>query len=258
MIPPMIPGDDRGLLLGDGLFETLLAVDGALEDVEAHLDRMDRGCAVLGIDPPARADALSALKSALEAAGCVAGRAVARLTLTAGSGRGLERPAGSRPRLLAMAAPASPPPASVRLATVGVRRNETSPASRLKASSYLDNILSRAEARAAGADEALMLNTRGELACAAAANMFWIAQGRLFTPALECGVLDGIMRARLIGAAQAVGVEIAEVAQGPDVLRVADAMLITSSLIGAVPVESLDGRRFAASPLAEALSSRCR
>ncbi len=258
MIPPMIPGDDRGLLLGDGLFETLLAVDGALQDVEAHLERMERGCAVLGLDPPARAEALAALQGAIEAAGCGTGRAVARLTLTAGSGRGLDRPSGARPRLFAMAGPSPAPPASVRLATVEVRRNETSPVSRLKTLSYLDNILARAQARAAGADEALMLNTRGELACAAAANLFWITDGRLFTPALACGVLDGIMRGRLIAAARSMGVEVAEVAEGPDVLATADAVLITSSLIGAVPAESLDGRRFAASPLAQALSSRCR
>ena len=258
MIPPMIPGDDRGLLLGDGLFETLLAVDGALEDVEAHLNRMDRGCAVLGIDPPARADALAALQGALESAGLMMGRAAARLTLTAGSGRGLDRPADARPRLFAMAAPALAPRGPVRLATVDIRRNETSPVSRLKSLSYLDNVLARVQARAAGADEALMLNTKGELACAAAANLFWIAGGRLFTPALECGVLDGIMRARLIGAARSMGVEVAEVASGPEALEGADAVLITSSLIGAAPAESLDGRRFAASPLAEALSSRCR
>jgi branched-chain amino acid aminotransferase/4-amino-4-deoxychorismate lyase len=254
----MIPGDDRGLLLGDGLFETLLAVDGALQDVEAHLDRLERGCAVLGIEPPARADALAALQGALEGAGLMTGSAVARLTLTAGSGRGLDRPAGARPRLFAMAAQLSSPRGPVRLATVDIRRNETSPASRLKTLSYLDNVLARVQARAACADEALMLNTKGELACAAAANLFWIAGERLFTPALDCGVLDGIMRGRLIAAARSMGVETAEAAEGPDALETAEAVLITSSLIGAVPVGSLDGRGFAASPLAEALSSRCR
>jgi branched-subunit amino acid aminotransferase/4-amino-4-deoxychorismate lyase len=81
------------------------------------------------------------------------------------------------------------------------RRNEGSPASRLKTLSYVDNVLARAEAKAAGADEAVMLNNRGDLACAAAANLFWIADGRCSPRPWHCGVLAGIARARLLGGA---------------------------------------------------------
>src|SRR5262245_52074968 len=78
--------DDRGLTLGDGLFETLLAVDGALQDVPEHLARMAAGCAVLGLPAPDAGTAGRLMARALAEAGRSTGRAAVRLTLTAGSG----------------------------------------------------------------------------------------------------------------------------------------------------------------------------
>ena len=141
---------------------------------------------------------------------------------------------------------------------MGIRRNETSPAARLKTLSYLDNVLARAQARAAGADEALLLNTRGELACAAVANLFWIAGGRLYTPALECGVLEGIMRRQVLAAARALGIETVETAAPRAALDDAEALFLTNSLAGVRPVAELDGRAFGDHRLVEAISSRCR
>lgn len=81
----MIPYDDRGLTLGDGLFETILALDGELVWLDEHLRRLADGCATLGLPAldPARARRLCE-----EAARTVSGRAAVRLTLTAGSGAG--------------------------------------------------------------------------------------------------------------------------------------------------------------------------
>ncbi|WP_312164790.1 aminotransferase class IV [Phenylobacterium sp.] len=236
----MIPFDDRGLLLGDGLFETLLAVDGALVAPQPHLDRMGGGCAALGLPPLDSAEAGRLMAEAL--AGLDAPRAAVRLTLTAGSGgRGLDRPDAPQVRLFATAAPAPRPAEPADLITSTVRRNDLSPASRLKTLSYLDNVLARAEARGAGMDEALMLNTRGDVACAAAANLFWLWGGRLYTPSLACGALAGTMRARVIAAAADLGVETAQVRAGPAELARADAVFLTNSLIGVRPVRRLDG-----------------
>ncbi|MFN3512125.1 MAG: aminotransferase class IV [Phenylobacterium sp.] len=249
-----VPLDDRGLLLGDGLFETLLAREGRLRDLEAHLDRMDRGCAALGLPALDRREAEAAMARAVEGVG---GLAAVRLTLTAGSGgRGLDRPANVTPRIFASASPYAPQEGSARLVTASVRRNEASPASRLKTLAYLDNVLARREAAAARADEALMLNTRGEVACAAAANLFWIAQDRLFTPALACGVLDGTMRTKVLTAATGLGVEIAEVQVGAEVLAQAEGLFLTNSLMGVREVGELDGRRLPALPLAATLARR--
>ncbi len=102
-----------------------------------------------------------------------------------------------------------------------------------------------------------MLNTDGRLACAAAANLFWIARGRLFTPALTCGVLDGVMRSAVAAAARARGVEVEEVCAAPDVLREADALFLTNSLIGLRPVSALDGRPYPGHALLAALRADC-
>ncbi|EJL37024.1 branched-chain amino acid aminotransferase/4-amino-4-deoxychorismate lyase, partial [Caulobacter sp. AP07] len=107
MIPPTAPWDDRGLLLGDGLFETLLWVDGQLQCLDAHLARLAAGCQTLGLPAPDLEEAARLCRAAPGEAGLESGRAAVRLTLTAGSGgRGLERPAAPVVRLVARAAAA--------------------------------------------------------------------------------------------------------------------------------------------------------
>lgn len=246
----MIPLDDRGLLLGDGLFETMLAVDGVIPMIEGHLDRMAVGCLALGLPGLDR----DAARAACLAAPPILGRAAVRLTLTAGSGgRGLERPSEAAPRLAATAALSPVVETPATLAIAATRRNEGSWASRLKTLSYLDNVLARAQAKAAGADEAVMLNNRGQVACAAAANLFWIEGETLVTPALDCGVLAGIMRGRVLALARGMGVEVLEVAAGRSRLEGADAVFLTNSLIGVRPVSKLEGQTFAPHALAEQL-----
>ena len=132
----------------------------------------------------------------------------------------------------------------MRLASVGVRRNPTSPTSRLKTLSYLDPVEARRQARAAGADEAVMLSTSGLVACAAAANLFWIEGSEVFTPALDCGVLDGTVRGLVI---ERIGAH--EVAAGPEALAGADAVFLTNSLIGVRAASHLDGRALDEHPL---------
>jgi branched-subunit amino acid aminotransferase/4-amino-4-deoxychorismate lyase len=237
-----IPFNDRGLTLGDGLFETVLADGGELVAFDRHAERMERSCAVLDLPAPDRAHLRRCAEGALVDAGLGGVRAAVRITWTAGSGgRGLERPAELQPRLFATAVAALKPTAPARLVTARVRRNESSPTSRLKTLSYLDNILARHEALDAGADEALMLNTRGELAGGAAANIFWLKDDRLFTPALDCGVLAGIARAEVIEAASQAGFAVEEVRVGPEALARAQGVFLTNSLIGLRPVAAIDG-----------------
>ena len=240
----MIPPGDRGLTLGDGLFETILSRGGELMLLDEHLARLTRGCATLGLPEP---DLSEARRLCEDAAASIEGRAAVRLTLTAGSGgRGLDRPADPAPRLFATTAAAPAPTGPATLITASVRRNEGSPASRLKTLSYLDSVLARAEATAAGADEALMLNNAGEVACAAAANIFWIEGERLCTPALDCGVLDGVIRAKVLEAAPRAGLTPHEIRAMPGQIAAADEVFLTSSLIGLRPVSSLDGNTLGA------------
>lgn len=244
-----LPSDDRGFTLGHGLFETILAKDGRLAFFEEHAARLRAGCPRVGLPAPEIGRLRAAAAAALSKAGLQTGRAAVRLSWSAGAaGRGLDMPAEPSPRLVARAAPAPAAHGPWSLALAHTRRNESSPTARLKTLSYLDNVVARAEARATGCDEALMLNLKGQLACAAAANLFWTRGGRLYTPDLACGALDGIIRARVIAAAQRRGVMVQEVVARKFVLLRAGSVFLTNSLIGAVEVASLDGVRLGSDP----------
>ncbi len=251
-----IAPDDRGFLLGDGLFETILVLSGRPLFLDEHLARLARGCRALGLPTPERALVRGAVEAALVETGLTAIRAAARLTWTAGSGgRGLIRPAAVEPRLLVTAAlaPETREPASLAIASI--RRNQGSPTSRLKTLAYLDNVLARREALAVGADEAVMLNTAGEVACAAAANLFWLRDGRLHTPALDCGVLDGITRAQVLNLAAAMDLDAGEARAGAEALRTAEAIFLTNSLVGLRAVSRFEDRDLSPHPVTASLAA---
>ncbi len=224
---------DRGLLLGDGLFETLLAIDGVLQAPKAHLARLDLGCDALGLPAPEYGQALAVMQAAVRQAGLEHGRAAVRLTYTAGSGgRGLVRPEALAPQMFATAALSVRPPAPAQLTLASTRRNASSPTAHHKTLAYLDNVMARREAQALGADEAVLCNTDGHLACAAASNLFWITGGVLMTPDLSCGVLPGVMRAEVLAAAQTLGMAMDLAKIGPEALEQAEAIFLTNSLNG--------------------------
>jgi branched-chain amino acid aminotransferase/4-amino-4-deoxychorismate lyase len=238
MDPSVIPIDDRGFLLGDGLFETVLFKAGRPVLWEAHMERLTRACLAIDLPLPDAKRLTAEARRAVADRRLGNARAAVRLTWTAGSGgRGLARPEPLTPRLIASAAASPRPetPAGVVVSTI--RRNARSPSARLKSLGYLDNVMARREAERAGADEALLLNTAGHVACASAANLFWIADGRLYTPSLACGVLDGILRAQVIAAAP-----VEEVRANLDTLLKAEAAFLTSSLVGIRPIRVLAGR----------------
>jgi len=226
---------DRGLLLGDGLFETIAVFNGKAIWLADHLDRLTAGAAILGLAMD-RARIEAATQEVLGQSPHQHG--ILRLTLTRGPGmRGLAAD-GASPSLLVTLSPwaAGTLFAPVKLATSSIRRNETSPASRLKSLSYVDNILAAREAAAAYCDDALFLNTRGHVAATTIANVFILRGSRISTPRLDNGVLPGITRSKLLALGQADERKIT-----PTELSAADAVFLTNSLRLIRPVHSLDG-----------------
>jgi branched-chain amino acid aminotransferase len=228
---------DRGFTLGDGVFETLAAADFRPLRLDRHLARLREGAAVLRIPVPVEDAVLAAgLAALLEANGIASGSL--RLTLARGPGpRGLALPAEPNPTLLATAAPAAPapPPARAIIAT-RTRRNEFSPLARIKSLNTLDNIIARTEAAERGADEAILLNTAGQVAESSIANLFVVLDGRLVTPPVSAGALPGIRRAEILAAG---GAE--ERVVGPEDLLRAEEAFLTSSL-SLRPLIAVDGR----------------
>ncbi|MGH6820884.1 MAG: aminotransferase class IV, partial [Methylocella sp.] len=129
----------------------------------------------------------------------------------------------------------------VRLVTSTVRRNEFAPSSRLKTLSYIDAIAAAREASAKDADDALMLNTPGNLASTTIANLFLLKGDRLITPALNQAILPGIMRRVLLDEASSLGLKPVERAIAPHELGEAEAVFLTNSLRLLRPVTALDG-----------------
>ncbi|MEA4855265.1 MAG: aminotransferase class IV [Solidesulfovibrio sp.] len=231
-----IAPSDRGLTLGDGLFETMLAQGGRVARLGAHLDRLRAGAALLRLAlPPLDWPGITA--ATLAANGL--DQAVVRLTVTRGAAaRGLLPPAapGAPTVLLAAAArPPQPPPASCVVATV-TRRNERSPLCGVKSLNALDNVLARLEAADRGADDALLRNTAGRLAESTMANLFVVKGGQLHTPPLAEGALPGIMRAAVMARCRVRETRLS----AQDVVR-ADEAFLTNSL-GIRPIARLDGR----------------
>ena len=228
---------DRGYTLGDGVFETVRLAGGRPAHLHRHLRRLHDGAALLEIPLPWSDAALAAAFVATAAANGVED-GVARLTLSRGPApRGVLPPASQHPTTLitAGATPALSREVRAILCTV-TRRNDASPLSRIKSLNYLDGVLARMEAERRDADDALLLNTRGTIAEASAANVVVLDGGRLTTPPVTDGALPGIVRELLI---ERCGMT--EAPLDPETLFRAEAAFLINSL-GLRAVRSLDGR----------------
>lgn len=232
-----IAPDDRGFTLGDGLFETIRVSDGTVVHGRRHLARLRDGAAILGIPVLRDDDTIEAAMQQVLAANMVAQGSL-RLTLTRGPApRGVAPPASPRPTMLITAATGLTMPGPVSLIVASeTRRNEFSPLSRIKSLNYLDSVLARQEASRKGADDAILLNTRGMVAETSAANLIALIDGVLVTPPVGDGALPGIARGLLIDRGLVMVTSI-----GPDRLGHAELLVLCNSL-GLRDVVSLDGR----------------
>ena len=242
---------DRGLAYGDGLFETLLVLDGHVPLWERHMARLALGCDRLGL--PAPDPELLAAELARVAGGLA--RAAVRITLTRGSGlRGYAPPVPPAPTRIVAAFPLLPPAAHVQGDGIRVRLCELrlAPQPRLagiKHLNRLEQVLARAEWDDPAIGEGLLLDTEGHLVSATAANLFLVRGGTLLTPALDqCGVA-GVARAEVI----ATRPDCLTCQLDPDDLMHADEVFLTSSLRGIVPVTQLAGRSWPVGPTTRAL-----
>jgi branched-chain amino acid aminotransferase len=169
---------------------------------------------------------------------------ILRTTVTRGrTGRGLWVESATSPTVLVTAAPWSTRLIGrpVRLVTSSITRNSGSPTSRLKTLNYLDNVLAAREAAAKGADDALLLNAAGHVACTTIANIFAILHDRLVTPPPADGVMAGIMRGLVLEASVAAGLRAEETSLTIAELAAADAVFTTNSVRFLSPVSALDG-----------------
>lgn len=246
---------DRGASLGLGLFETMLALDGVPIFSERHLARLQKSAAKLGwpIDFPNFRDIAAELLARNQ---LTAGRSRLRLVVTGGSGP-LNDLAPGADRLIWLAAfPAAELPASLSINLCPWPRNERSPLAGMKTASYAENLVALDHARRLGFDEAVILNTAGELCETATANLFLVKNGIILTPHLASGCLPGIGREVLCEIAAAHGIPCVEREVALAELEAADEVFLSSATRGPVAISRFDERTFAAGPVTAVLKSR--
>lgn len=252
---------DRGFLYGDSVYEVVRTYGGRTFELDAHLARLAHSAERIGLALPWDARRTSAeLARTLEAArgGDVrdpeaapwnVDEQYARILVTRGAGElGLDPALAVDPKSIVIVQPMRGPPArayaeGVKATVVGVERNSpraVDPSA--KTGAHLNHVLAVREARASGAYEALLLDDHGFVTEGSSSNVFAVRAGRLRTPPLAAGILEGVTRGIVLALARASAVPADEVPMRPDDLAAADEIFITSTVREIVPVTRLGER----------------
>ena len=226
---PVISIMDSGFAIGEGVFETMTAVDGSVVRLDRHQKRMAEGCRILGLPPAKWSDVTKAIATFMNE------RAVSRLSVRFTQTRGtLSGGFGSTciGKRTSVVTVRPSPPRSERLTATLVdwpRRNPFSIASRFKALGYGDEGVARSKAVEEGADIAIMLSTDGTICCADSANIFVRFGNLLVTPPESTGALCGTVRASLLAGAHGSDLDVREARINLSELKSADALYLTNA-----------------------------
>lgn len=249
-----IEANDRGLLYGDGVFETCLFIDGRAALWPRHMTRLRDGCARLGIGAP---DTVALEREANHVAAGLA-RAVVRVTVTRGVGeRGYAPPHDARPRRMvsAFAAPRVEVDwyrHGIRVRWCRTRLAQQPQLAGIKHLNRLEQVLARAEWSDGEIGEGLMRDVQDNLIGATAANVFAVIDGTLVTPGLERSGVAGVMRAQVLE--WSAGTQVRTL--GANELMLASEVFLTNALRGVVPVRALEATAWPVGPVASALMAR--
>jgi branched-chain amino acid aminotransferase len=245
---PAVSALDHGVTVGDGAFETCKIEGGQVFAASRHARRLDDTLSGLGL-PEADHDHIAEGVKAVLAAGDPIPFGRLRYSVTGGAGPlGSDRD-HSPLTYIVTAGPQNRPPASAALAVVPWVRNERSAVAGLKTTSYAENVVALAHAKARGAIEAVFANTRGELCEGTGSNVFVVRDGVVWTPPLDSGCLAGVTRALAVEWCREDGIEVREEAMPLEVLQDCDEVFITSSTKDVLAIDRVDDRVVAAGPV---------
>jgi branched-chain amino acid aminotransferase len=239
---------DHGLLYGDGVFEGLRSYGGKVFRLKEHVDRLYESARAILLEIPLTRDSFAkAVNDTVAANGITDGYIRAVVTRGAGS-LGLDPNRCSNPQVIIIADTITLYPKEfydngLELVTVSVIRNHPAALSpRIKSLNYLNNILAKIEGLKAGCIEALMLNHKGEVAECTGDNIFVVKHGRLHTPPLEAGILEGVTRNAVIELAEQAGIAVVQAPLTKHDVYVADESFLTGTAAEVVPVVKVDDR----------------
>jgi aminodeoxychorismate lyase len=231
---------DRGFCFGDGLFETIRVFNGRPFRWAQHLDRLNRGAGFLKIPMPftpqeLRKHADELLKSN-EAKDCLI-----KVNLSRGPGPRGYSPVGAETPNLVMSTHPAPEwntenPPQFRVIFSEQRMVAHSAVTAFKTTDRLLNVLAAAEAEAAGADDAILMNTNGEVVCTTSGNLFWVHKDTVYTTPSGHSSLPGITRAVVLEICQALALPTGKRVIKPDHLLRSEGLFITNSARGIIPI----------------------
>lgn len=239
---------DHGLLYGDGVFEGIRAYNGKIFKLDEHIDRLYDSAKIIMLDiPMTKEEMKKAVVETCKVNGIKSG--YIRLVVTRGEGDlGLDPWKAKNPTVFIIVDKIQLYPEElyekgISIITVPTRRNVPEALNPMaKTLNYLNNILAKIEARAAGAQEALMLNNEGFVAECTGDNIFMVKKGILYTPPVYVGVLEGITRNTVIELAKKLSIKVVETVFTRAELFTADEVFLTGTAAEIVPVVKIDGR----------------
>ena len=242
---------DHGFLYGDGVYETIRSYGSRIFMRDQHLARLRRSADAIGLTipiPEQRWPALLHESMVRNTIGNPQQDAYLRITVSRGAGGiGLDPALCRTPTVVIMAKPLHPPSpeqyrTGVKLVVARTRRNLPSAISpQIKATNFLNNILAKREAIAAGVFDSILLNWESHLTECTVSNLFFVQAGRLCTPALACGLLDGITRDIVLNLAREAQIPIDEGYFGIEAIHNADECFLTNTSMEVMPVTMVDG-----------------
>jgi branched-chain amino acid aminotransferase len=237
---------DHGLVVGDGVFETIRVYRGQPFAWTRHAQRLHASAEGIGLTAPPF-DELRAAADAVLAANDLA-EARLRITVTGGPAPPGSRRAPVPPTVVVVAFGLEPTTDTASVMIVPWTRNEGGALAGLKTISYAENVRALAYVEARGAHEAIFPNTQGNLCEATGSNVFLVLEGTCVTPPLAAGCLNGVTRQLLLEIAPATGVAIEERDVPVDALRHADEAFVTSTVRELQPIASVDGNALPVAP----------
>ena len=238
---------DHGLLYGDGVFEGIRAYSGSVFRLVDHVDRLYDSARSIHMQLPMSKEQMT--QAILETLRRNRLRdAYIRLVVTRGAGDlGVDPSLCKAPTIFIIAEPMASTlgprePKVLRLITSSVRRDAVDATSHeIKSLNYMNSILAKIEANAAGADDCIMLDHRGFVSEASVSNVFIVKKGKVSTPSSGAGILHGITRSRVLRLCLDLGIDVQERDVTPFDLSTADEVFLVGTKAEVVAVGSIGG-----------------
>jgi len=248
---------NRGMMYGDGCFETIRSYSGKFLGWEMRFDRLKGGLDYLDIDIPFTSQELEEqILSLLDKNKLSKVDAMIRLQCWRKGGQGYT-PSSSKADWMIQASSLSKNENPIDLVLAETRCIPSEALERkYKLSNGLNYIKAAQEARRKSGDDALMLTVKGKISETTSANIFWIMGDKVFTPAAECDLLPGVTRSIVIDVIQSLGIGFEEGVYDLEAIEEAEVVFCTNSLKEISVVQRLDEQIFEVShPLTQKIET---